>query len=253
MKRHIKIDEPMTDQEGLNLGHDKQRSITLIDQIIRQRKTTKLFLSVTQRARAEQAWTEQHRSELATVIEGAAWAPFHRRAQQNIHANGDLQSALPWRFYVLEGKSCTALLSLIEQQAKLNPDSKWSRAWQSRIRDMVSGCGALIQATWLPDLEEGSIEPELTIGNMEHIAAASAAIQNVLLAAEARDWLSYWSSGGILRDPDLFEMMGIPHTEVLLGSLFLTPTAVAETRQISGGLRDERGEVREWVRWIDFS
>lgn len=253
MKRGMRIDEPTSDQEGLNLGHEKLRSIALIDQVIRQRKTTKVFLSVTQRARAERAWTELHRSELATVIEGAAWAPFHRRAQQNIHAMGDLQPVFPWRFYVLEGKSCTALLSLIEQQATLNPDSKWSRAWQSRIRDMVSGCGALIQATWLPDLEEGSLEPKLTLGNMEHIAAASAAIQNVLLAAEARDWLSYWSSGGILRDPDLFEIMGIPHTEVLLGSLFLTPTVVREGRQVSGGLRDERGEVQEWVKWIDFS
>lgn len=240
------------DMNKENVVPIQQQTVAAVDEVIRRRKTTKLLLSHEHRERAERAWSAQHREELATIMEGASWAPFHRRAQSSVHRTEGLVSALPWRFYVVAGESCTALLSVLEQQAEAHPDSQWSRAWQSKIKDMISACGALIQVTWLPDLKEDSNEPEMSIGNMEHIAAASAAVQNVLLAAEARGWYSYWSSGGLLRDPEVFNLMDIPLTEVLLGSLFLSPEAVDASRKVAGGLREERGEVADWVRWVSF-
>ena len=90
----------------------------------------------------------------------------------------------------------------------------------------------------------------LSTGNVEHIAAASAAVQNLLLAATARGWESYWSSGGVLREPAVFERLGMDARELPLGSIFLSPDVAHGAIRIDGGLRDERGEVEGWVRWV---
>ena len=59
--------------------------------------------------------------------------------------------------------------------------------------------------------------------NMEHIAAASTAIQNILLGATAAGHPSYWSSGGTLRQREARTLLGIPMDEIFLGCLFVFP------------------------------
>lgn len=238
---------------------------SLVDDIIRARRTTKLMLAPGAPVEESSGWNDTHRQALDTMIEGAAWAPFHRRADETLHRSGALDSPLPWRFHVVESHACAALIRWLEQQAIANPESRWSRAWRSKIKDMLYACDVLIQATWLPDAPETevvdnieSIEsppppPVMTLGNIEHVAAASAAIQNVLLAAEARGWKSYWSSGGILRDPDVFKALGIGEHEALLGSLFLSAEVRAGSTTKEGGLRNERGAIDTWVRRIEAS
>ena len=240
----------------------------VIDRVIRARRTSKLLLAPEHRAAREADWTEAHARELERMIEGAAWAPFHRRANEAAHRGGDLDSPLPWRFHVLEGRACTALIDWLERQGARHPDSKWSRARQSKIKDMLAACGALVQATWLPDPPaeapgtagsagsddrargDGPAEPILSVANVEHVAAASAAVQNLLLAAEARGWRSYWSSGGILRDAEVFERLGIAREEALLGSVFLSPAVAEHAVERAGGLREERGEIGRWMRRV---
>jgi len=235
--------------------------VAVVDRVIRSRRTTKLLLSPEHRDARERAWGDRHRRELATMIEGAAWAPFHRRANEEIHRTAELSAPMPWRFYVVEGWACSSLITWLERQADSHPDSKWSRAWQSKIKDMLAACGALVQATWLPDPAEGRdaasgelapAEPTMTTNNIEHVAAAAAAVQNLLLAAEVRGWRSYWSSGGILRDPGVLERLGAGPREAPLGSLFLSPDVAERATAREGGLRDERGETHDWVRWVEF-
>lgn len=222
-----------------------------VDRIIRARKTSKMMLSPELASEARSTWQDEHHRELVRMVEGAAWAPFHKRADEATHRGGAMSSAMPWRFHVLEGQACSSLIAFLEQQANDNPDSKWSRAWQSKIKNMLAACGALVQATWLPDpVEHGDGPPAMTMNNVEHIAAASAAIQNLLLSAEARGWKSYWSSGGILRDPDVFKQLGIGSNEALLGSVFLTPEVHEQATEKLGGLREERNELSSWARWV---
>ncbi len=230
-----------------------------IDELIRRRSTTKVMLPPERRADREAAWTAGHHEALCSMVETAVWAPFHRRAHEVTHRGGNMNSPVPWRFHIVEGAACTRLLEFLCSQAESQPDSKWSRAWQSKIKEMLAACGALLQATWLPDPSANDAPasadhgmPELTMNNMEHIAAAGAAVQNLLLAADSREWQSYWSSGGILREPEVFDYLGIDRSQVLIGAIFLNPQLIDAAREIPGGLREERGELGSWARWVEL-
>ena len=234
---------------------DNLHTLNMVEATITSRRTSKVLLSVESRYEQESRWTEEHAILLQSMVESAAWAPFHKRAHEQ-HLAAELASPVPWRFHIVGPEACTRLLAFLEAQANANADPKWGRAWQSKISEMISACGVLIQATWLPDAGEVSHqEPagtavEFTQKNIEHVAAASSAIQNLLLAAESHQWLSYWSSGGILRDEEIFDFMGINRSEQLLGSIFLTPEAHPSSRILDGGLRDQRGDLSGWVHWV---
>ncbi|ASJ72634.1 nitroreductase family protein [Granulosicoccus antarcticus] len=230
-----------------------QAEVEAVDRVIRARKTSKLMLEPDNKGESAVVWTEEQAKALRTMVEGAAWAPFHKRADEQVHRQGVLDSVVPWRFHVLEPAACRSLMQFLQRQSDNQPDSKWSRAWQSKIKNMLAACGALVQATWLPDPGAEGQSPELSANNIEHIAASGAAIQNLLLAAEARGWSSYWSSGGILRDEEVFDHLGIGRNEVLLGSLFLAPAVVTDSKLIPGGLRDQRGPVEGWARWVTLA
>jgi nitroreductase len=224
----------------------------VVDRTIRQRRTSKLLGSPEQLEQSAALWSSDHRHELESMIETASWAPFHRRAHEQTHRSGALSSIVPWRFHILERPACLALLDYLRQQAETQPDSMWARAWQSKIKNMLAATGCLVQATWLPDPAEDGGEPELSRNNIEHVAAAAAAVQNLLLAAESRSWHSYWSSGGILREEALFDYLGIGRNEALLGSVFLAPVVADGVNVVEGGLRDQRGDVSGWSRWVEL-
>lgn len=86
------------------------------------------------------------------------------------------------------------------------------------------------------------------MANMEHIAAASAAVQSFLLAATERGLTTYWSSGGYLRDAATFDYLGIPTEHILLGAVFVFPNDGGE--RIPGGMRDKRSSHAGWSRWV---
>ena len=223
-----------------------------IDNIIRTRKTAKILRDPTACMDISENVQETLRQTLHEIIELAAWAPFHRVANKQAHRQDTMQSAVPWRFFVLEKAACCQVIQHIERQATEHPDSKWAKAWQSKIPKLLAGCGALMQVTWLPEPPEQGDVPTLNIENVEHIAAASAAVQNALLAAEDRGLHTYWSSGGILRDSEMFAYLGIPTNQMLLGSIFLTHPDMSHDENQAGGLRDARGEVTDWSTWVEL-
>ena len=130
-------------------------------------------------------------------------------------------------------------------------DFAWARAWESKIPRILSGSGAVVLATWLPDPSATGGAPELTENNQEHIAAASAAVQNLLLAAEARGLRTYWATGGILKDKDVFGWLGIPANQILLGAIFMAPTELPHDMLETGSWREKRGEPSNWSVWIE--
>lgn len=222
---------------------------------IQSRKTSKVLLPVELRHEQQALWTEEHNGILQRILQSAGWAPFHKRAQAQ-HLISGLDAPMPWRFHVVDSEACTRLLAFLENQASTFPDSRWVRAWQSKIKELISGCGVLIQVTWLPEPVSDKSEqvlvasPDFTQKNIEHVAAAASAVQNILIAAQSCQWLSYWSSGGILKDEEVFDYMNIDRREQLLGSVFLTPQAHSSARIMEGGLREQRGELSGWVRWV---
>jgi len=208
----------------------------VLSEVIRERCTEKVLSSEPQPASANTSLADE-------LLELAAWAPFHRPADA-IHLEGREQSGImPWRFYVLDAESCRKLHTRL-----LGKDS-------SKIMEMLTTADCLVQATWLPNpsAEEGNGLFAPTLENMEHLAAAGAAVQNLLLGATASGIRNYWSSGGILRTPEIFELLGIPQRELLIGSLFFFPQDVGDATVATSKLRDKRGPLSGWVRRVSVS
>lgn len=208
---------------------------TSVDRVIRERRTTKVL--------ADQPLPVMDaRETVEELVAGAGWAPFHRVAAR-VHQEGSLTSIVPWRFYLVDAAGCRALREVLLE-----------RGDKSKIPRMLAAAAALVQATWLPNPPKGPVMGrfEATEENMEHVAAAGAGVQNLLLAATARGISSYWSSGGPLRTPEAFAWMGIPAGEILLGSIFLFPTDVQGAEVVAGTHRETRGAAGAWSRWVDL-
>ena len=220
-----------------------------LDALLRARRTSKRLRDPDEARSDRAALAPERRAELDAMLLAAGEAPFHRRVADE-HRRGALDSAVPWRFHVLERPACLALLDALEARAA-EEGSAWERAWKSKIPELLAGASACVQATWLPDPGEADVPPALTERNVEHVAAASAAVQNLLLGATARGWSSYWSSGGILRDPAVFALLGVPAREALLGAIVLGAPDAPHARDIPGGLREERVDASGWLRRVD--
>lgn len=211
-------------------------SVKLVDQVIRNRKTLKVISE------------KQYPFALAKVVieellEAASWAPFHRPAAKSHCQSSELSSKVPWRSYVLDTKNCRHL-----RQTLLDTGDT------TKIPAMLMAATNLIQFTWLPNpkASDGTLLYDPTLENMEHIAAASSAIQNLLIAATAREIQTYWSSGGSLRNPETLKLLGIPEGEILLGSIFLFGPITKSCTTSPGKLRGLRGPQNTWSRWVEL-
>jgi nitroreductase len=207
----------------------------IVDDVIRGRRTTRVLAD-------EPFPVDDLREVVEELAATAGWAPFHRVAARVHQESGALTSIVPWRFYLVDAAACRTL-----RQALLERGDK------GKIPRMLATARALVLATWLPNPPRGPITGlfEATEENMEHVAAAGAAVQNLLLAATARGIPSYWSSAGPLRGPEAFGWMGIPAGEILLGGIFLFPTDPAGAEVNPGSHRDRRGEPSDWTRWVE--
>ncbi|MGH1351990.1 MAG: nitroreductase family protein [Methyloligellaceae bacterium] len=174
------------------------------------------------------------------LIEIAGWAPFHHPVHPQ-HRADNKKIIEPWRVYKLDGAMCNNIINHIDSDD--NP---------GKIPGMLSAADAVLNVTWLPDPDPAFTAPEFapTERNMEHIAAASAFIQNLLIAATAKGITTYWSSGGVFNKPRYKKLMQIPEQEILLGSVFLFPDDVTQYEVKDGKLREARSSHTSWSRWI---
>ena len=206
------------------------------DDAIRARKTVKIL--------AEQNLpVADHRELVDALLSLAGQAPFHRACEECQRQASPQSGIEPWRFHALDAASCRKLRTQIPTENA------------GKLPAMLAAADTLIMATWLPnsnDTQNVGDEPGFaaTINNMEHIAAAAAAIQNLLLAATARGISSYWSSGGVLRSTQVFNLLGIPSSQILLGAVFLFPTEYGDAELATSKLRAHRGSVDAWSRWV---
>ncbi len=206
-----------------------------VSNAIRNRKTTKII--------SDGTVVNKGTIDIETIdnlIEVAGWAPFHHPVHQR-HRPDDKALIEPWRAYILDASVCNEIIEKIDPED--NPGI---------IPGMLAAADTLINVTWLPDPDPAYAVPAFapTDRNMEHIAAASAFIQNLLIAATAKDITTYWSSGGIFNKPQYKKMIQIPDQEILLGSIFLFPDAVSDYEIRTGKLREARSNHAAWSKWI---
>jgi nitroreductase len=209
--------------------------VQVVDGVIRERRTSKVLADAPLPVAGA-------REAVEALVATAGWAPFHKPAAR-VHQEGALTSIVPWRFHLLDAPACRALRQVLLE-----------RGDKSKVPRMLAAATALVQATWLPNPPKEPVAGlfEATEENMEHVAAAGAAVQNLLLAAAARGFRSYWSSGGALRGAEAFGWMGIPAGEILLGSVFLFPADAGDAEVAPGSHRDRRGAPTDWARWVEL-
>ena len=202
---------------------------------IRERRTLKVL--------SEEPLTNSlYKQFVEHLLDSASWAPFHKAASREHRDNRSLNSMVPWRCYALDSKCCRQLRKVLIEDEDT-----------TKIPMMLASASALLQFTWLPN--PGASEDQLfdpTVENMEHIAAGSAAIQNLLIAATAQGIKTYWSSGGELRKPENLNRLGISNTEIVLGSVFLFPPETGNCKTAPGKLRDQRGAIDTWANWVEL-
>ena len=207
----------------------------IVERVIRARRTAKVLADEPLPAAGAREMVEE-------LVAAAGWAPFHRPAARAHLEPGALTSIVPWRFHLVDAPACRALRQVLLE-----------RGDGSKIPRLLGAAAALVQATWLPNPPRGPVVGlfEATEENMEHVAAAGAAVQNLLLGATARGVPTYWSSGGVLRTAEVFGWMGIPAREILLGSVFLFPEEHPGAEVNPGAHRDRRGTPADWSRWVE--
>ena len=212
--------------------------------IIKRRQTWKVLAPVDQPIIHSLEVLQRGDQALREAIATAGWAPFHYdRAVDGVKE--------PWRVHVLDQTKCRALAA---EFSGLFPDIKPT----NKLPGMLSACGALALVTWLPQFshgvqtdDEAVAKEKQTQVDEEHLAAAAAYVQNLMLLLTADGLGSYWSSGGQFRTPPMFEHLQIPTHERLLAAVFVdyAPDS-SSTERIAGKLRDQRSAASQWARWI---
>ncbi|MDH3224807.1 MAG: hypothetical protein OEO23_13895 [Gemmatimonadota bacterium] len=212
-----------------------------VSDAIRRRATTKL------RVDPDHALPEPCPSMYETIgelMELGCMAPHHFPCDPS-HQVPPLDSPAPWRFYPLGAAACRELMAYV-----LTLDGR-----VDKVAGMLAAADGLILVTWLPDPPMAPLPPdvpfEATRRNMEHVAGVSAAIQNMLLGATSRGIRSYWSSGGVLRGPEVFGRLEIPLDQILLGAVFLFPEPEGRGEVKEGARRGTQGPPESWMRWAE--
>ncbi|MBX3421932.1 MAG: nitroreductase family protein [Pirellulaceae bacterium] len=212
--------------------------------LARTRKTTKVL--------AEAGFEAlQFEQQIQQLLQCAGQAPFHKACAMQ-HRTAALDGIEPWRFHILPAVQCRHLAAQMRDVEAAG-----------KIPAMLLSAHALLVATWLPnptcginDSTSDNESFEATVENVEHIAAAAAAVQSLLLAATAAGLDNYWSSGGVLRLSTWRRAIGVADSERVLGAIFLFPSQlpVHPAAQVVGSKqRERRSPPTAWSRWVSFA
>lgn len=218
----------------------QEKHAEIVGQVIRTRKTEKVLAQLEECRPVPADVDVLRRPQVMEAIKTAGWAPFHFARQTPGIAE-------PWRAHVLwQGQAIKTAHYLRDELGV-----------QSKEPLLLAGCSAAVIVTWLPEFDEPGDKPrsaavieEQRIRDEEHLAAASAMVQNLLLILTAHGMGTYWSSGGRLRKPELFDHLGISSDERFLAGVFIEyPEMMDHSKQRKPGAhRDKRGG--HWLREV---
>jgi nitroreductase len=166
------------------------------------------------------------RETIERLLECAVRAPNHKLTE-------------PWRFAVLTGRS-KERFARIRARHRLkrftDPTSAEAHAAGEKVeRDaMQTPVYVVVMVAVSPD--------EIT--REDDYAAAMMAISNLMMAAQALGLGTYLRTGGVMRDPDLLELAGVPEHFRVVGILSLGYPAEAEPPR-------RRKSAAELTHWLD--
>lgn len=138
------------------------------------------------------------------VIAAGAWAPNHHKTE-------------PWRFVVLAGQARHQLGAVMagDLRATLeDPDSQLCLTLLEKERYKPLRAPVLIAVAALPPTHPKAVE-------VEEIQATAAAVQNMLLAAEAVGLGAMWRTGRAAFSPAVKRFLGLPEAAHIVAFVYL--------------------------------
>lgn len=201
--------------------------------VIRRRQTTKVIGPVADLWSFDPAVIARHDQLVRDAVAHAGWAPFH-------FDRGVDSVPEPWRIHLLWHSACRQLADELPRLVEVPP--------QNRQRGLLSGCGATILVNWLPVSGLADAAKQKTV-NEEHLAAAAAFAQNLLLLLEAAGMENYWASPGLLGHPAVRQRIGITAAEEIAAVVFAGyPRPKDAAAELLGGKnRSVRTPMQNWT------
>jgi nitroreductase len=138
------------------------------------------------------------------VIEAATWAPNHRLTE-------------PWRFVIVDGEARRALGEVMARSMRERlpqPDGETARAQLEKERNKPLRAPVLIAVAAVPSTDPRVVESE-------EVAAVAAAVQNMLLAAEALGLGAMWRTGDAAFDPAVKAFLTLPPEAQIVAFVYL--------------------------------
>ena len=203
--------------------------------VVKRRRTLKVLGDFEAPRHIDPKLAAEQQSSGLEALYLAGQAPFH-------YDRGADGIAELWRAYPMWHPQCRELAEVFHDWF---PDAGVT----NKLPSMLVGCGAHVLITWLPQFRDREVLTAAQVAmDDEHLAAASAMVQNLLLLLTAKNMGTYWSGGGQLGSARCFEQFGISKTEKLLAAVFIEyPEMRQETiERKPGKLRDAR--CKDWVR-----
>lgn len=168
-------------------------AIELVEKIILNRRTLKF---------AQMTGEKIDDNIIQKLLQYADAAPNHGKTE-------------PWRMNVYSGES---FKKLNEDHANLywenTPEETRNPNTKSSIENYHTKASHVI-VVWMRRT------PETKIPEFEEIAATAAAIQNILLGAEAYDLAAFWNTGAMVIKESMKNYLGLKSDDLVMGFIYL--------------------------------
>jgi nitroreductase len=159
------------------------------------------------------------RAALDAIFQSAVRAPDHGRMR-------------PWRFVVIPEDKRAAFGDLMADCMRRREPAA-SAEMLLRERDKAMRAPIIVVAA--AHVEKGHKIPEV-----EQMAAAAAAAQNIMLAANAQGYGAMWKTGAPAYDATVKRALGLAADDDIVGFIYLG-------RQVGGGIQAPRPQAEEFV------
>ncbi|MDQ0253462.1 nitroreductase [Evansella vedderi] len=167
------------------------------------------------------------KEKIEKMLEAATWAPNHHHTE-------------PWKFFVLSGEGRRPLGRVLAEIAKESMDDPTTTENQEKLKKAAEKpfrAPVIITVAVTPS-DNPKVIP------IEEVAAVSAAIQNMLLAAHAQGLGAIWRSGKPAYHPKMKELFGLREQDEVLGFVYVGYSDMPERQ-------GKRTSFTEKTTWVD--
>ncbi len=167
------------------------------------------------------------RAVIERILGAACWAPYHHCTE-------------PWRFVVVSGDARQRLGEVAARTLALDPGLPAETAQKVQVKERGKFMRAPVVIAVLATAADDPVDAQ------ENYAAASAATQNLLLAASAEGLSGYWRTGRLAREPEILTALGVQPGERIVALVYLGEPDPAFTRPTA-----TRAAATDKTTWLD--